>query len=65
MEHVAYPRSLCIDDLLLRLDFRNPEPDVIDISPEGGTVATLQLSKLDCLSSDKVVYLTCCVWFAS
>ncbi|KAL4079554.1 ATP-dependent RNA helicase [Scleroderma citrinum] len=46
-----------LDDLLLRLDFRHPEPDVIDISPEGGTVSTLQLSKLECLSSDKDVYL--------
>lgn len=45
-----------LDDLLLRLDFRN-QPDVIDISPEGGTVSTLQLSRLECLSSDKDVYL--------
>lgn len=45
--------DLCIDDLLLRLDFRN-QPDVIDISPEGGAVSTLQLSRLECLSSDKV-----------
>ena len=45
--------DLFIDDLLLRLDFRN-QPDVIDISPEGGAVSTLQLSKLECLSSDKV-----------
>lgn len=45
-----------LDDLLLRLDFRN-QPDVIDISPEGGAVSTLQLSKLECLSSDKDVYL--------
>ncbi|KAI6124483.1 ATP-dependent RNA helicase, partial [Pisolithus croceorrhizus] len=46
-----------IDDLLLRLDFRDPQPEVIDISPSGGTVSTLQLSRLECLSSDKDVYL--------
>ncbi|KAI6000111.1 ATP-dependent RNA helicase [Pisolithus marmoratus] len=46
-----------LDDLLLRLDFRDPQPDVIDISPSDGTVSTLQLSRLECLSSDKDVYL--------
>ncbi|KAF9225963.1 P-loop containing nucleoside triphosphate hydrolase protein [Gyrodon lividus] len=45
------------DDLLLRLDFRDPEPEVIDISPEGGVVSTLQESKIDCLSADKDAYL--------
>ena len=42
------------DDLLLRLDFRDPEPEVIDISPEGGVVSTLQESKVECLSAEKV-----------
>lgn len=46
-----------IDDLLLRLDFRDPQPDIIDISPSDGAVSTLQLSRLECLSSDKDVYL--------
>ncbi|KAG6335504.1 hypothetical protein ID866_3576 [Astraeus odoratus] len=46
-----------LDDLLLRLDFRDSQPHVIDLSPEGGTVSTLQLSKLECVSSDKDVYL--------
>ncbi|KAF5381368.1 hypothetical protein D9615_008304 [Tricholomella constricta] len=46
-----------LDDLLLRLDFRDPDPQVIDLSPEGGVVSTLQESKIECLSADKDVYL--------
>ena len=30
------------DELLLRLDFRDPDPAVIDISPEGGVVSSLK-----------------------
>ncbi|TFK49115.1 ATP-dependent RNA helicase MAK5 [Heliocybe sulcata] len=46
-----------LDDLLLRLDFRDPEPEVIDLSPEGGVVSTLKEGKIECLSADKDVYL--------
>ncbi|KAF5343466.1 hypothetical protein D9758_011860 [Tetrapyrgos nigripes] len=46
-----------LDDLLLRLDFRDPEPEVIDLSPKGGVVSTLTESKIECLSADKDVYL--------
>ncbi|PCH35250.1 DEAD-domain-containing protein [Wolfiporia cocos MD-104 SS10] len=46
-----------LDDLLERLDFRDPEPAVVDISPEGGVVATLQESKVECLTNDKDAYL--------
>ncbi|KAJ8585683.1 ATP-dependent RNA helicase [Rhizopogon salebrosus TDB-379] len=46
-----------LDDLLLRLDFRDPDPAVIDISPEGGAVSTLKESKIECLSTDKDTYL--------
>jgi ATP-dependent RNA helicase DDX24/MAK5 len=42
------------DDLLLRLDFRDSDPTIIDISPEGGVVSTLKESKIECLSTDKV-----------
>jgi hypothetical protein len=42
------------DDLLLRLDFRDPDPEVIDLSPVGSVVSTLQESKIECLSADKV-----------
>lgn len=46
-----------LDDLLLRLDFRDPDPAIIDISPEGGVVSTLKESKIECLSTDKDAYL--------
>ena len=43
-----------LDDLLLRLDLRDSEPEIIDISPEGGVVSTLKESKIECLAADKV-----------
>ena len=43
-----------LDDLLLRLDFRDSEPVVVDISPVGSVVATLTESKIECLATDKV-----------
>jgi hypothetical protein len=43
-----------LDDLLLRLDFRDSEPEIIDISPEGGVVSTLKESRIECLAADKV-----------
>ncbi|KIM46998.1 hypothetical protein M413DRAFT_23303 [Hebeloma cylindrosporum] len=46
-----------LDDLLLRLDFRDPNPEVIDLSPVGNVVSTLQEGKIECLSGDKDVYL--------
>ena len=42
------------DDLLMKLDFRDPDPEVIDLSPKGGVVSTLQESQVECLSADKV-----------
>lgn len=38
----------------MRLDFRDPEPEVIDLSPIGGVVSTLQEGKIECLVADKV-----------
>ncbi|KAG7095722.1 hypothetical protein E1B28_006435 [Marasmius oreades] len=47
-----------LDDLLLRLDFRDPDgPEVIDLSPEDGVVDTLVESKVECLVADKDIYL--------
>ncbi|KAI0716537.1 DEAD-domain-containing protein [Earliella scabrosa] len=46
-----------LDDLLLRLDFRDPEPAVVDISPVGSVVATLKESKIECLANQKDAYL--------
>ena len=38
----------------MRLDFRDEEPEVIDLSPKGGVVSTLKESKVECVVSDKV-----------
>jgi len=43
-----------LDDLLRRLDFRDPNPVVIDLSPQGGKIEGLQESKVECLVNDKV-----------
>jgi ATP-dependent RNA helicase DDX24/MAK5 len=43
-----------IDDLVSRLDFRDPEPVVIDLSPKDRIVSTFQESKVECLTTDKV-----------
>ena len=40
----------------MRLDFRDPEPEVIDLSPVGGVVSTLRESQVECLSADKVSF---------
>lgn len=49
-----YGPASTLDDLLLRLDFRDSEPEIIDISPEGGIVSTLKESRIECLAADKV-----------
>ncbi|KAH8996729.1 ATP-dependent RNA helicase [Lactarius akahatsu] len=46
-----------LDDLLLRLDFRDSEPEIINISPEGGVVSTLKENRIECLATDKDVHL--------
>ena len=43
-----------LDELLLKLDFRDPDPEIIDLSPKGGVVSTLKESRIDCLTKDKV-----------
>jgi len=43
-----------IDELLSRLDFRDENPEVIDISPEGGVVSTLKECRVECLNEDRV-----------
>jgi ATP-dependent RNA helicase DDX24/MAK5 len=45
---------MSIDDLVSRLDFRDPEPVVIDLSPKDRIVSTFQESKVECLMTDKV-----------
>ncbi|ETW78187.1 hypothetical protein HETIRDRAFT_236608, partial [Heterobasidion irregulare TC 32-1] len=51
------PPASTLDDLVLRLDFRDPEPEVMDLSPVGGVVSTLNESKIECMSGDKDSYL--------
>ncbi|KZV76542.1 DEAD-domain-containing protein [Peniophora sp. CONT] len=46
-----------LDDLLFRLDFRDPEPQVVDIAPEGGVVSTLVESKIECVVAEKDAFL--------
>jgi hypothetical protein len=43
-----------LDDLLSRLDFRDAEPEIDDLSPKGGVVPTLKESRIECLATDKV-----------
>ena len=43
-----------LDDLLLKLDFRDPDPELIDLSPEGGVVETLKECKIECMLQEKV-----------
>jgi ATP-dependent RNA helicase DDX24/MAK5 len=44
------------EDLVERLDFRDPAPNVIDLSPEGGVVKQLKESQVECIVADKVSY---------
>ena len=45
---------LAAEDLVERLDFRDTNPEVIDLSPEGGLVASLKESMVECIISEKV-----------
>lgn len=47
-------RTNGIEDLVERLDFRDTDPEVIDLSPEGGVVRQLKESMIDCVTSEKV-----------
>ncbi|BGP06000.1 ATP-dependent RNA helicase [Rhodotorula toruloides] len=46
-----------LDDLLELLDFRDPDPEIIDLSPEHGLVETLKECKVECLANEKDMYL--------
>ena len=43
--------------LLAKLDFRDADPHLIDLTNEGGTVKQLQEVRVDCLLNEKDVYL--------
>jgi ATP-dependent RNA helicase DDX24/MAK5 len=55
--HIALSADTFADDLLLKLDFRDPDPEIIDLSPEGGVVFSLRESRIECVATDKDVYL--------
>ncbi|EJU05616.1 P-loop containing nucleoside triphosphate hydrolase protein [Dacryopinax primogenitus] len=46
-----------LDELLERLDFRDEQPEIIDLTPEQGVSHTLQEAKLECVSAEKDLYL--------
>ncbi|GAA5952011.1 hypothetical protein JCM21900_000114 [Sporobolomyces salmonicolor] len=46
-----------LDDLIDRLDFRDRNPEIIDLSPEHGLVETLKECKVECLVNEKDVHL--------
>ncbi|GAA5941103.1 ATP-dependent RNA helicase [Sporobolomyces koalae] len=46
-----------LDDLLDKLDFRDPNPEIIDLTPEHGLVETLKECKVECLVGEKDIYL--------
>ncbi|KAH7344801.1 P-loop containing nucleoside triphosphate hydrolase protein [Rhizoctonia solani] len=50
-------KSSTLDDLLMKLDFRDPSPAIVDLSPEYGKVSTLTESRIECISGDKDFYL--------
>ena len=50
-------RSPLADDLFEKLDFRDENPEVIDLSTEGGVVSTLQESQVNCVAAEKDLYL--------
>lgn len=50
----AISQLINAEDLVERLDFRDPNPEVIDLSPEGGVVASLKESMVECVIAEKV-----------
>ncbi|KAL7415002.1 P-loop containing nucleoside triphosphate hydrolase protein [Mrakia frigida] len=50
-------KGTTLDDLFEKLDFRDADPEIIDLSSEDGMVSTLQESKIECMSNEKDLYL--------
>ncbi|EGG09921.1 uncharacterized protein MELLADRAFT_34213, partial [Melampsora larici-populina 98AG31] len=46
-----------LEDLLERIDFRDEEPEVIDLSPKGRVAVGLKECKIECVLKDKDLYL--------
>lgn len=49
-------KATALEDLVDKLDFRDRNPEVIDLSPEGGVVAALKESMVECIVDDKVCF---------
>ncbi|KAL9935275.1 hypothetical protein V8E36_005623 [Tilletia maclaganii] len=46
-----------LDDLMMRVDFRDPDPIIVDLSPEAGIAEGVHEMKVECLTKDKDLYL--------
>ncbi|KAG0152177.1 hypothetical protein CROQUDRAFT_35798 [Cronartium quercuum f. sp. fusiforme G11] len=46
-----------LEDLLERIDFRDEEPELIDLSPKGRVAGGLKECKIECVLKDKDLYL--------
>ncbi|KAE8259796.1 hypothetical protein A4X13_0g773 [Tilletia indica] len=46
-----------LDDLMMRIDFRDPDPVIIDLSPDSGIAEGVHEMKFECLTKDKDLYL--------
>lgn len=56
-EHGDKGHMGALGDLLAKLDFRDPDPMVVDLTTDSKTVATLKEVAVDCLLAEKDVYL--------
>lgn len=50
-------KTSTLDDLIEMLDFRDEQPELIDLSPEGGLVKSIREAIIECVTSDKDLYL--------
>ncbi|KNZ44593.1 hypothetical protein VP01_8g13 [Puccinia sorghi] len=54
---VSTPSPDPMHDLLEQIDFRDPHPELIDLTPEGRMVGGLKECKIECVLKDKDLYL--------
>ncbi|OAV96387.1 hypothetical protein PTTG_04042 [Puccinia triticina 1-1 BBBD Race 1] len=53
----SIPPADPMHDLLEQIDFRDPHPELIDLTPEGRMVGGLKECKIECVLKDKDLYL--------
>ncbi|KAK0555614.1 ATP-dependent RNA helicase [Tilletia horrida] len=46
-----------LDDLMMRVDFRDPDPVVVDLSPQAGIAEGVHEMRVECLTKEKDLYL--------